>query len=149
MHGLNPSGNALAETYPLEPAMRVVSALSVVKKIEAGAAVSYGATYHAGEAEWIGTVPMGYADGWQRRLQGFHVLVDGHVCEIVGRVCMDQFMIRLPHEYPAGTPVVLVGRSGDKTITLQDVAEYAHTIHYEIACGLTARVPRVSIDKWE
>ncbi|WP_461214670.1 alanine racemase [Lacticaseibacillus sp. GG6-2] len=145
MYGLNPSGRALAEPYPLEPAMQVVSALSFVKKIEAGAAISYGATYHASEAEWIGTVPMGYADGWQRRLQGFHVLVDGHVCEIVGRVCMDQFMIRLPHEYPAGTPVILVGTSGDKTITLQDVADYAHTIHYEIACGLTVRVPRVSI----
>ncbi len=149
MYGLNPSGRALVEPYPLEPAMSVVSALSFVKKIEKGAAISYGATYHAKEDEWIGTVPMGYADGWQRRLQGFHVLVDGQVCEIVGRVCMDQFMIRLPHEYPAGTQVVLVGQSGTQTITLQDVADYAQTIHYEIACGLTARVPRVSVAKLE
>ncbi len=126
--------------------MQVVSKLSFSKLLPKGAAISYGATYHAKQAEWIGTVPMGYADGWQRRLQGFHVLVDGQVCEIVGRVCMDQFMIRLPHEYPAGTDVVLVGKSGDQEITLQDVADYADTIHYEIACGLTERVPRVVID---
>lgn len=146
MYGLNPSGRALTSPYPLEPAMQVVSKLSFSKLLPKGAAISYGATYHAKQAEWIGTVPMGYADGWQRRLQGFHVLVDGHECEIVGRVCMDQFMIRLPHDYPAGTDVVLVGKSGDAEITLQDVAEYAGTIHYEIACGLTERVPRVMID---
>ena len=76
MYGLNPSGRALPEPYPLVPAMQIVSKLSFVKLIEAGSAISYGATYHAQQAEWIGTVPMGYADGWQRRLQGFHVLVD-------------------------------------------------------------------------
>lgn len=146
MYGLNPSGRAIADTpYALEPALTLKSSLSFVKQIEAGEAVSYGATYHAAKNEWIGTVPLGYADGWQRRLQGFHVLVDGQACEIVGRVCMDQFMIRLPHEVPAGTPVVLIGQSGDASISLQDVADYAHTIHYEIACGLSERLPRVSV----
>ncbi len=146
MYGLNPSGRAIADTpYPLEPALTLKSSLSFVKQIEAGEAVSYGATYHAAQPEWIGTVPLGYADGWQRRLQGFHVLVDGQACEIVGRVCMDQFMIRLPHEVPAGTPVVLIGQSGAASISLQDVADYAHTIHYEIACGLSERLPRVSV----
>ncbi|WP_338216651.1 alanine racemase [Lacticaseibacillus salsurivasis] len=146
MYGLNPSGRAIEATpYPLEPALTLKSSLSFVKQIEAGEAVSYGATYHAAKAEWIGTVPLGYADGWQRRLQGFHVLVDGQACEIVGRVCMDQFMIRLPHEVPADTPVVLIGQSGAASISLQDVADYAHTIHYEIACGLSERLPRVSV----
>lgn len=146
MYGLNPSGRAIEATpYPLEPALTLKSSLSFVKQIEAGEAVSYGATYHAAKNEWIGTVPLGYADGWQRRLQGFHVLVDGQACEIVGRVCMDQFMIRLPHQVPAGTPVVLIGQSGDASISLQDVADYAHTIHYEIACGLSERLPRVSV----
>ncbi|KRN25951.1 alanine racemase [Lacticaseibacillus camelliae] len=146
MYGLNPSGRAIDATpYPLEPALTLTSTLSFVKQIEAGEAVSYGATYHAAKPEWIGTVPLGYADGWQRRLQGFHVLVNGTECEIVGRVCMDQFMIRLPGKVKTGTPVVLIGRSGDQEITLQDVADYAHTIHYEIACGLTERLPRVSV----
>lgn len=146
MYGLNPSGRAIETLpYPLAPALSVVSSLSFVKQIAAGEAVSYGATYHAPQTEWIGTVPMGYADGWQRRLQGFHVLVEGEECEIVGRICMDQFMIRLPRQLPTGMPVVLVGRSGEREITLQDVADYAHTIHYEIACGLSERLPRVSI----
>ena len=103
-------------------------------------------TYRATGDEFIGTVPVGYADGWLRRLQGFHVLVDGHPCEIVGRVCMDQFMIRLPKAYPAGTKVVLIGQSGDQEITLLDVAKYSHTIHYEIACNLTSRLKRQSIN---
>lgn len=149
MYGLNPSGRSIEATpYTLEPALTLKSSLSFVKQIEAGEAVSYGATYHAAKDEWIGTVSLGYADGWQRRLQGFHVLVDGQACEIVGRVCMDQFMIRLPHEVPAGTPVVLIGQSGDASISLQDVADYAHTIHYEIACGLSERLPRVSVNSF-
>ncbi|MCI2034063.1 MAG: alanine racemase [Lactobacillus sp.] len=147
MYGLNPSGRALPEPYPLKPALSLVSQLVFTKQLHAGDAVSYGATYHASQDEWIGTVPMGYADGWLRRMQGFFVLVDGHRCEIVGRVCMDQFMIRLPHDYPFGTPVVLVGTSKKETITLQDVADYAHTIHYEIACNLAERVPRRSISR--
>ena len=147
LYGLNPSGRAIPETpYQLEPALQVVSELVFSKMIHAGDAVSYGATYHAKQDEWIGTVPMGYADGWLRRLQGFHVLVDGQFCEIVGRVCMDQFMIRLPKDYAPGTPVILVGTSGDEKITLQDVADYSDTIHYEIACGLAERLPRESIN---
>lgn len=146
MYGLNPSGRAIATTpYELEPAMTVVSALSFTKQLQAGDAVSYGATYHAAGPEWIGTVPMGYADGWLRRLQGFHVLIEGQYCEIVGRICMDQFMVRMPENFPAGTKVTLVGRSGDRAITLQDVADYADTIHYEIACNLTERLPRRSV----
>ena len=76
-------------------------------------------------------------------MQGSTVLVDGHRCEIVGRVCMDQLMIRLPKQYPVGTKVVFVGKSGDDEITLQEIADYAGTIHYEIICGLSDRLPRV------
>lgn len=143
MYGLNPSGDALPLPYPLKPALRFESELTFVKQVPAGAAISYGATYHAAQSEWIGTIPVGYADGWQRRLQGFHVLINGHVCEIVGRICMDQFMVRLPEKLPAGTKVTLVGTEGDASISLQDVATFANTIHYEIACGLTMRLPRV------
>lgn len=143
MYGLNPSGDALPLPYPLKPALRFESELTFVKQVPAGAAISYGATYHAAQPEWIGTIPVGYADGWQRRLQGFHVLINGQACEIVGRICMDQLMVRLPEKLPAGTKVTLVGNDGDATISLQAVASFAHTIHYEIACGLTMRLPRV------
>ncbi|MFC6171429.1 alanine racemase [Loigolactobacillus jiayinensis] len=143
LYGLNPSGTALEPPYPLQPALSFESELVFVKQIQAGAAVSYGATYHAQQAEWVGTVPVGYADGWQRRLQGFYVLINGQACEIIGRVCMDQLMVRLPEKLAVGTKVTLVGENGGQTLSLQNVADYANTIHYEIACNLTERVPRV------
>ncbi len=147
LYGLNPSGRELSAPYTLQPALSLTAQLSFVKKLAKGKSISYGATYTAQQDEWIGTVPIGYADGYERRLQGFHVLVDGQVCEIVGRVCMDQMMVRLPHEVPVGTTVTLVGQDGDNAITLQDIADYCGTIHYEIACGLAPRVPRVYVDE--
>ena len=146
LYGLNPSGQELSSPYELQPALSLIAELSFVKKLAKGKSISYGATYTAAKDEWIGTVPIGYADGYERRLQGFHVLVDGQACEIVGRVCMDQMMVRLPHEVPVGTQVTLVGTDGDQTITLQDIADYCGTIHYEIACGLAPRLPRVYVD---
>lgn len=142
MYGLNPSGDVLEETYPLKPALELVSELIQVKRLTAGEGIGYGETYITPEAEWIGTVPIGYADGWLRKMQGFSVLVEGNYCEIVGRVCMDQLMIRLPKEFPAGTKVTLIGENNGKIIRMQDVANQLETIHYEVACILTGRVPR-------
>lgn len=148
LYGLNPSGRGIPELpYPLQPALSLTSELTFVKQIHAGDAVSYGATYKAQGDEWIGTVPLGYADGWLRRLQGFHVLVNGVPCEIVGRICMDQFMIRLPENTPVGTTVTLVGSDHGETISMQDVADYSHTIHYELCCILTQRLPRRYINR--
>lgn len=141
-YGLNPSGTAIKPPYPLQPAMSLTSELVFTKRIAAGDSVGYGATYTADQAEWVGTVPIGYADGYERRLQGFHVLIDGQFCEIIGRVCMDQLMVRLPHDYSRGTKVTLVGENHGAEITLQDVADYCETIHYEVACGFTSRLPR-------
>ncbi|MCY9807568.1 alanine racemase [Lentilactobacillus senioris] len=140
-YGLNPSGDAIPTTpYPLKPAMSFVSQLVYTKQIAAGSSVGYGATYAAKQAEWIGTIPVGYADGVPRRLQGFHVLIDGHECEIVGRVCMDQLMVRLPYKMDPGTKVVLMGESNDKKITAEDIAEYIDTIGYDVICGFSARL---------
>lgn len=140
-YGLNPSGNAITDLpYPLKPAMSFTSQLVFTKQVEAGRSIGYGATYTAQQDEWIGTIPVGYADGVPRSLQGYHVLIDGQECEIVGRVCMDQLMVRLPHEMEPGTRVVLMGRSGDKRITADDIAEYTGTISYEVVCGFSARL---------
>ncbi|AMV60176.1 Alanine racemase [Pediococcus damnosus] len=143
LYGMNPSGKALSTPYKLKPAMAVTSELVFTKLLKKGRSVGYGATYTAQQDEWIGTLPIGYADGYPRCLQGFHVLVDGQSCEIVGRICMDQLMIRLPHDYTVGTKVVLVGKSGEQEIKMEDVAEAAHTISYEIACGFAPRIPRI------
>ncbi|WJE16170.1 alanine racemase [Halobacillus sp. ACCC02827] len=146
MYGLYPSQDVKRERpIDLQPAMSLHSQLIHVKQLEAGEAVSYGATYKAQETEWIGTVPIGYADGWTRKLQGMDVLVDGKRHPIVGRICMDQLMIRLDQEYPIGTKVTLIGKQEDQEISADDIASRLDTINYEVPCMIGSRVPRVYV----
>ena len=143
IYGLNPSGRTLQLPYEMKPALSLVSELVHVKQLEAGADVGYGATYTSDSLQYIGTIPLGYADGWTRDMQGFNVLIDGQPCPIVGRVSMDQITVRLPRSYPIGTPVVLIGESGNEAISATDVAEKRGTINYEVVCLISDRVPRV------
>lgn len=129
----------------LQEAFALYSELIQVKKVRAGECISYGATYCAEQEEWIGTVPIGYGDGWRRALQGFHVLVDGKKMPIVGRICMDSMMIKLDQPYEVGTKVTLIGKDKQEEITVDDVANYLQTINYEIPCMITSRVPRVYV----
>ncbi|MGX6961372.1 alanine racemase [Vagococcus xieshaowenii] len=142
LYGLNPSGDVLSLPYELKPAASLTTELVFVKQLHVGDKVSYGATYQASEDEWIGTLPIGYADGWNRKLQGFKVLVDGNYCEIIGRVCMDQCMIRLPKYYSPGTTVTLMGEDNGQVIDANDIAHYLETISYEVLCGISTRIPR-------
>lgn len=143
MYGLNPSGEALKPPYQLRPALKLVTEVIHIKQMHQGDKVSYGATYEATEGEWIATLPIGYADGWLRKLQGMHVLVNGKQAEIVGRICMDQCMIRLDEPVPVGTEVTLIGKDGEYEVTVQNIANRLATINYEVVCGLTYRVPRI------
>lgn len=144
MYGLYPSPVVKKEKpIDLNPAFQLKSRLVHVKKLEAGESISYGATYTTEKDEWIGTVPLGYADGWIRKLQGMDVLVDGKRHPIVGRICMDQFMICLDQEYPIGTKVTLIGKQGEEEISADEVADHLDTINYEIPCMISQRVPRV------
>jgi len=144
LYGLNPSQTDIPELpYTLEPALSLYSELVFVKKVKAGDSIGYGATYTSDKDEWIGTVPIGYADGWLRRMQGSDVLINGQRCQNVGRICMDQFMVRLPGELPVGTKVTILGKDGDEEITATDAAQYSGTINYEILCALSERLPRV------
>lgn len=145
IYGLNPSGQVLDLPCDLKPALRLTSQLVHVKAVAKGDHIGYGKTYQAGEEEWIGTLPIGYADGWIRQLQGFEVLVDGQACAIVGRVSMDQITIQLPRHYALGTPVVLIGQSGNTCVTATDIANYTGTINYEVLCLISDRVPRVYV----
>ncbi len=143
MYGLAPSPDIKPLLpYELKEAFSLHSRLVHVKKLQPGEKVSYGATYTAQTEEWIGTIPIGYADGWLRRLQHFHVLVGGQRAPIVGRICMDQCMIRLPEPLPVGTKVTLIGRQGDEVISIDDVARHLGTINYEVPCTISYRVPR-------
>lgn len=139
LYGVNPDAEFIPIDFELKPALKLLSNLVQVKQIKKSDKVGYGATYTAEEDEWIGVVPIGYADGWIRSHQGRNVIVEGHECEIIGRVCMDQMMIRLPKSFPMGTEVTLIGDD----MPVERVADEIGTISYEILCLISDRVPRV------
>ena len=139
LYGINPDATFIPLEFDLKPALKLYSKITQVKRINKGDKVGYGATYTAENDEWIGVVPIGYADGWIRAHQGRNVIVEGKECEIIGRVCMDQLMIRLPHEVEMGTMVTLIGDG----MPVERVADEIGTISYEILCMLSDRVPRV------
>lgn len=144
MYGLSPSEEIKPLLpYTLQPAFTLHTKIVHVKEIHQGEKISYGGTYTAEETEWIATLPIGYADGWIRRLEGQEVLVNGVRAPIVGRICMDQCMIRLPRKFPIGTNVTLIGQLGNDQITIDEIATKLHTINYEIPCLISMRVPRV------
>ena len=91
---------------------------------------------------------MGYADGYRRSLSGrFHVLIHGQPAPILGRVCMDQLMVDVTHipGVRLEDPVILIGRSGDAEITVEQIAAAADSFNYEFVCGISRRVPRIYI----
>lgn len=147
MYGLSPSYEIKNELpFPLKEAFSLRSKLVHVKELPSGERVSYGGTYKTVEKEWIGTVPIGYADGWIRKLKFAEVLIHGERCPIVGRICMDQMMIRLPREFPIGTDVTLIGRQQREEISIDEIAKLLDTINYEIPCLISSRVPRTYTD---
>ncbi|MCY9284620.1 alanine racemase [Bacillus licheniformis] len=147
MYGLAPSTEIKDELpFRLREVFSLHTELTHVKKIKKGESVSYGATYTAQRDEWIGTVPVGYADGWLRRLAGTEVLIDGKRQKIAGRICMDQFMISLAEEYPVGTKVTLIGKQKDEWISVDEIAQNLQTINYEITCMISSRVPRMFLE---
>lgn len=146
MYGIAPS-DYVEENLPflLLPAMSLETEIVHIKKVKAGEAISYGGTYCCEQDEWIATLPIGYADGMLRGLQGQEVLVRGERAEIVGRICMDQCMIRVPEKLPVGEKVQLIGKQDKEEIRINEWADKLNTIPYEIPCILTKRVPRIYI----
>ena len=143
MYGLYPSSE-IDKCIKLIPAMELISHISMVKQISPGTGVSYGRTYVADKTVKVATVPVGYADGYPRSLSNKgEVLINGRRCRVIGRVCMDQMMVDVTGvECQEGDRVVLVGRSGDEYISVEEVAEAADTFNYEFICRVGRRVPR-------
>ena len=130
----------------LQPALELKSEIIHVKKASVGDKIGYGCTYTADEESWIGTIAIGYADGWLRKLQGSDVLIEGKRMQIVGRICMDMLMVKLDQKYPIGTEVTLIGQSGNDFISVDEISNKLETINYEITTNLTDRVPRIYTD---
>ncbi|WP_220740712.1 alanine racemase [Leuconostoc miyukkimchii] len=146
LYGVEPSRGELADGKNLEPVMALRSEMNFVKQLPAGEGISYSHKYTTSGNEWIGTVPIGYGDGWLRKMTGFNVIVDGQYAPIVGQVAMDQLMIRLPREYPDGTKVTFIGKDGDLENTLEDVAQHAGLAPWEIMTGMQGRLHRIVVD---
>ena len=144
LYGIAPSafvGTKLP--FELKKAFTLETELAYVKLLEKGNRVSYGGTYETERNEWIGTLPIGYADGLKRGLRGQEVLIDGERVPIIGTICMDQCMVKLPREMQVGEKVTLIGRQGDEEITMEEWADRLGTIPYEIAVTIGKRTPRI------
>ncbi|AXI00284.1 alanine racemase [Sporosarcina sp. PTS2304] len=144
LYGISPSDIVTENIpFPLHRAMTIETELSYVKKMPSGQPISYGGRYTTSEEEWIGTLPIGYADGLKRGLTGQDVLIGGKRAPIVGTICMDQCMITLPHAFPEGEKVVVIGKQGDEEIRIEEWANRLDTIPYEIVVTFSPRIPRI------
>lgn len=129
--------------FALHPALSLTTMLTHVKQVQQGESIGYGASYCAPKTMYIGTLPIGYADGLLRNLSGQDVLINGKRMPIIGRICMDQCMVALDSAYEVGEQVTLLGTQQNNTIHIEEWAERLNTINYEIPCILTSRVPRI------
>ena len=144
LYGVSPFGESAAADG-LEPALRWDSQLAQVKLLQPGESTGYGRRWMAERPTWIGIVPVGYADGFRRGLEGTEVRVAGEPCRVVGTVSMDAFAVELPGRLPPGAPVTLVGHG----VELEAHARVAGTIGYELLTGLNRspeRTRRVVVD---
>lgn len=146
-YGMYPS-DEVARDIPMQPALKWVSRITHLKQLEPGREISYGATFVTNRVTQVATIPVGYADGYRRNLSGkFYVLIRGHKAPILGRICMDQMMVDVT-DIPGvcqGDSVVLVGTSGNETITVEDISAAADSFNYEFVCGISRRVPRIYV----
>jgi alanine racemase len=152
MYGLYPSEEVDQSKIELKPVLSLKTGIVHLKTLPAGSGVSYGTIYHTKGDEQIGTLPIGYADGYSRMLsEKAEVLVRGKRVPIVGRICMDQCMINVSDvpDVQSLDEVVLIGEQGGERISVEDVARLLGTIPYEIICMISHRVARVYVRNGE
>ena len=145
-YGLYPSKDVNKTNIELIPAMRLKTHVSHVKTVDQGVGVSYGSTYITNKETKIATIPVGYGDGYPRNLSSkARVLIRGQYAPIIGRICMDQFMVDVSDltEVKQGDVVTLIGKDGDECITVEELAELSGTFNYEFICNLGKRIPRL------
>ena len=146
IYGMYPSDEVEKSQVLLRPVMGLKSFITYVKTLYPGQEVSYGGHFVAEKEMKIATIPVGYGDGYPRNLScKGHVIICGKKAPILGRVCMDQFMVDVTHipEAAVDTEVTLIGTDGEETILVEDLANAGGGFHYEIVCDIGKRVPRV------
>ena len=130
---------SVESTLEVKPVLSLYSTITHIKKVMKGESVSYGATYTCLNDSLIATIPIGYGDGFLRKNQGRFICIDTHPYEIVGRICMDQTMVRVDEFYPIGTQVEIIGEH----IPLAKVAYELEMIPYEVLCLLNDRITKI------
>ena len=148
LYGLWPSAVVKADKkIELEPVLSLKSRIVYIKTVPKGQEISYGGTFTTIRDTRVATICLGYGDGYPRSLSNIgHVLVKGQKAPILGRVCMDQFMIDVTDinaDICVGDKVTLIGKSGDEMITMEELGELSGRFNYELACDLGKRVPRI------
>jgi alanine racemase len=127
-----------------QPVLTWKAQLASSRLLPAGWSVGYGANYITPYEEFIGVIPVGYGDGL-RRLPGNQIIIDGIRCPVVGRMCLDQLMVRLPRSYSMGEEVVIIGRQGDSSLWVHDLAALCQTSQVDITTLIHRRVPRIYV----
>jgi len=153
LYGLYPSDEVLKERVELKPILTLRTQLTRVKRLPKETGISYGKRYMTQQnEECIGTLPVGYADGFSRMMSGkVEVLIRGQRVPVVGTICMDQCMVQLSsldaqgESLQAGEEVVLIGSQGSDRISVEEIGVHTGTINYEVVCMLANRVPRVYV----
>lgn len=146
LYGLWPSDEVSRDIVPLKPALTLKSHIVYIKEVDEGVAISYGGTYVTPKKMRVATIPVGYGDGYPRGLSNKgHVLIRGKKAPILGRVCMDQFMVSVEDIPNAqeGDEVTLIGADGTEQITMEELGGLSGRFNYELACDLGKRIPRV------
>lgn len=146
LYGLYPSEEVNKGAVCLKPILSLVSHIISIKAVEKDTPVSYGGTFVTNRKTVVAVVPVGYGDGYPRRLSSCgRVIIKGQYAPIIGRVCMDQFMVDITdiENVNIEDEVILIGKSYGLEITVEEIAELVGTINYEIICQLGKRIPRV------
>lgn len=148
LYGLWPSDEVVKDIVDLKPLLSLKSHVAYVKEVTEGTQISYGGTYIADSTRKVATIPVGYGDGYPRGLSNKgYVLIHGQKAPILGRVCMDQFMVDVTDfaEVKVGDEVTLIGRDRDEEITMEFLGDLSGRFNYELACDLGRRIPRVYV----
>ena len=144
-YGLYPSEEVKKDNVPLKPAMELISHVAHVKWVDKGTPISYGGTYITDRPTKIVTIPVGYGDGYARSLSNKgYVLIHGKKAKILGRVCMDQFMVDATdiENVKYGDKVTLIGKNGDENLPVEILSDLSGRFNYEFVCVLGKRMPR-------
>lgn len=145
-YGLYPSDFVDQDRLKLEPALEIKTHVSYVKELGPGIGISYGSTFVTTKNIKVATIPVGYGDGYPRQLSSRgRVLIHGKSAPILGRICMDQFMVDVTDidNVNQGDKVTLIGKDGNEHISIEEVADMAYSFNYEFACNVGKRIPRV------